>query len=249
MTARDAKVRAVDTPHVVTRHRSVLMRKLGSVDMQLQRNKVTNLRLAVRHLDGRVLAPGETLSFWRCIGQPRASDGYLPGLVLMSDGFASDIGGGLCQLANLLYWMALHTPLEVIEHHHHGVDAFPDSGRQLPFGSGATVFYNYVDLVLRNPTQSSFRVKVWITDEHLCGEIRCSALPKLAYHVREEGHRFFRRRGRIFRENWLYRVKVDRATGAESAVELLTHNVFPVMYEPDPAVIEDDDRKAVAAAV
>nr|WP_241774663.1 MULTISPECIES: VanW family protein [Lysinibacillus] len=27
------------------------------------------------------------------------------------------IGGGICQLANLLYWMALHTPLIVTERH------------------------------------------------------------------------------------------------------------------------------------
>ena len=46
----------------------------------------------------------------------------------------TSIGGGICQLANLLYWMALHTPLEVIERHHHSFDPFPDSGRTLPFG-------------------------------------------------------------------------------------------------------------------
>ncbi|MFJ8513275.1 VanW family protein [Lysinibacillus xylanilyticus] len=46
------------------------------------------------------------------------------------------VGGGICQLANLLYWMALHTPLIVTERHHHSFDPFPDSGRTLPFGSG-----------------------------------------------------------------------------------------------------------------
>lgn len=36
------------------------------------------------------------------------------------------VGGGLCQLANLLYWMSLHTPLEIAERHQHSFDPFPD---------------------------------------------------------------------------------------------------------------------------
>ena len=80
-------------------------------------------------------------------------------------------GGGICQLANLLYWMTLHTPLVVTERHHHSFDPFPDSGRTLPFGSGASVYYNYVDLRMYNPTSHSFQIKVWLTDKHLKGAI------------------------------------------------------------------------------
>jgi vancomycin resistance protein VanW len=29
------------------------------------------------------------------------------------------VGGGLCQFTNLLHWVALHSPLEIAEHHHH----------------------------------------------------------------------------------------------------------------------------------
>ena len=45
-------------------HHTPLMRKLKDVDMQLQRNKVTNLRLACARLDGLLLHPGETMSYW-----------------------------------------------------------------------------------------------------------------------------------------------------------------------------------------
>jgi vancomycin resistance protein VanW len=228
------------TPHRIARHRSILLRKLGDVDMELQRNKVRNLQLALERLDGRTLRPGQSLSFWRCVGEPSARRGYLPGLVLVHGRMASAVGGGLCQLSNLLHWLVLHTPLEVTERHHHGYDSFPDSGRQVPFGSGATVFYNYVDLRFRNPTGSVYRLKLRLTETELQGEIWCERLPPLAYHVREEGHRFFRREGRVYRENRLLRVAIERATGREAWRELVGHNVFPVLYEPDPSVLIEE---------
>jgi len=117
----DADAPAV-TPHTVVRHSSPLLRKLGAVDPALQRSKVGNLRLAAATIDGRVLAPGATFSFWRCIGNPSARRGYGPGLVLVHGRMSSAVGGGLCQLANLLHWMVLHTPLVIVEHHHHGYD-------------------------------------------------------------------------------------------------------------------------------
>lgn len=126
-------------------HHTPLMRKLKDVDMQLQRNKVTNLRLACARLDGLLLRPGETMSYWYLIGKPTAGKGYLPGMILRNGGYLAATGGGLCQLSNLIYWMTLHTPLTVVERHRHGYDVFPDANRTQPFGSGATCFYPYLD--------------------------------------------------------------------------------------------------------
>jgi vancomycin resistance protein VanW len=230
----------VETPHPVVRHSSLLMRRLGDVDMALQRNKVENLRLAIRHLDGRILRPGEELSFWRCVGTPSARRGYLEGLVLVHGRMASDVGGGLCQLSNLLHWMVLHTSMRVVERHRHGYDPFPDSGRVVPFGSGATVFYNYVDLRFVNPGPETYRIGLWLTDDELCGDVRADRQPPVRYHVREDGHRFFRSDGRIYRENRLVRAAVDSATGLSAGCELVMHNVCPVLYEPDAGVIVED---------
>ena len=46
-------------PVVVYRHNSLIRRRLGNVNMQLQENKATNLALAVKHIDGLVIRPGE----------------------------------------------------------------------------------------------------------------------------------------------------------------------------------------------
>lgn len=201
--------------------------------MGLQGNKRTNVALAIARLDDRVLLPHQELSFWRCVGPPSARRGFVPGLVLQNGRVSAGVGGGLCQLSNLLYWLVLHSPLEVTERHHHGYDVFPDSGRVLPFGSGATVFYNYVDLRFRNPTEHRFRLSLWLTDDELHGQLKADHLPRLAYHVREEGHRFLKADGRWFRENRLYQVAVDRHSGSEEASRLVAANRSPVMYAVD----------------
>ena len=50
--------------------------------MDLQRNKIVNLRLAAARLDGILLRPGETFSYWKLIGKPTRRKGYLDGMVL-----------------------------------------------------------------------------------------------------------------------------------------------------------------------
>ena len=45
-------------------HATPLMRQLRGDQMEWQRNKVTNLKLAVARLDGLVIHPGETFSYW-----------------------------------------------------------------------------------------------------------------------------------------------------------------------------------------
>lgn len=105
----------VECPYLRAEHATPLLRRLRGEDMALQRSKVTNLRLAAARLDGLTLRPGETLSFWRAVGKPTRRRGYVEGMILRNGRVASGVGGGLCQMTNLLYWMTLHTPLTVTE--------------------------------------------------------------------------------------------------------------------------------------
>jgi vancomycin resistance protein VanW len=221
----------VELPIVLIHHRSILRRRLGGADPRLQETKIVNLRLGAAAIDGLVIEPGEVFSFWQRVGEPTAERGFVEGLVLRSGGVGSAVGGGLCQLSNLLYWMALHTPLEVVERHHHGFDPFPDVGRVLPFGSGATVFFNYGELRLRNPTDQSFRLRTWVTAQHLRGSIATDRPWPLRYHVEERAHAFQRATdGRVFRDNELWRRSVDQATGRTVDLALVTRNHAEVKY-------------------
>jgi len=211
-------------------HRSLLLRRLGDTDPQLQHNKVVNLRLAVPSLHGLLVRPGETLSIWRRVGRPSTERGYLDGVQLSQGRVTVGVGGGLCQLANLIHWMALHSPLELVERHHHSFDPFPDAGRVLPFGSGASLFYNYVDLRFRNPTAQTLQLLVWLDETHLCGELRAEELPPLAYHVRESDHHFERCGDQTYRCNRLWQQKLDRRSGELVDERLLYANRALVMY-------------------
>lgn len=214
----------------IVRHGSLLLRRLGSTDPQLQHNKVVNLRLAAPSFHGLLIRPGETLSVWRQLGRPSAARGFLPGVQLSQGRVVVGVGGGLCQLANLIHWMALHSPLELVERHHHSFDPFPDDGRVLPFGTGASLFYNYVDLRFRNPTDQILQLRVWVDDTHLRGEIRAETLPPLAYHIFETDHHYEPQGERRLRCNRIWQRRIDRRSGALVEEVLLYSNRSLVMY-------------------
>ncbi|CAM3874392.1 VanW family protein [Paenibacillus lactis] len=195
-------------------------------------DKVINLRLAVRRLDGLLIRPGETMSYWRMIGRPTRRKGYVDGMVLFYGGFRAGIGGGLCQLSNLIYWMTLHTPLQVTERHRHSYDVFPDSGRTQPFGSGATCSYNYLDLQIYNPTEDIYQLSVYVSDVELVGEWRCTAQPLYRYQVYEREHRITQEAwGGYARDNVIGR-KVFSREGELLDDEWITENHALMMYSP-----------------
>lgn len=220
-----------DLKFTCKKHQSLLRRKLGNSDPQLQENKIENLKIACPTIDGLLIKPGETFSFWRQLGEATLAKGYCEGMQLSQGKVVRGVGGGLCQLANLLYWMALHTPLNVVERHHHSFDPFPDENRVLPFGSGAGVFYNYIDLRFYNPTDHTFQIKLWLTEQHLKGSISSDTETPHSYHVFEKNHRFLKLDGKNFRENEIWRDVIDRRTGDRVDEEMLVKNFSQVLYD------------------
>ncbi len=220
-------------PYRVKKHQSVLVRKLGDSDMWLQENKVVNLRLAVKKLSGIVIRPGETFSFCYLVGRPTKKKGYQNGMVLLGGEAHEGVGGGLCQIANLINWLVLHSPLTVTERHHHSFDPFPDEGRVVPFGSGATIFYNYLDYQFTNNTPYIFQLKFWFDDKCLNGDLRVSEDLPFCYHVFEKAHRFVRLGDEFYRQNEIWRRKLVRKGGEVLDAELLIKNFSRVKYTPE----------------
>lgn len=219
-------------PYSCASHRTPLLRRLKDVDMWMQHNKIVNLNLAVKALNGAVLRPGEVLSYWKSIGKPTRRKGYVDGMVLCNGTFCAGMGGGLCQLSNLIFWMTLHTPLTVIERHRHGYDVFPDADRTQPFGSGATCFYPHGDLMIRNDTQEDYQLFVSVGEEYLVGEWRTSAPPEYLYRVVERNHEMKGQYwGGYTRHNELYRQVFD-LEGRLVEERLLVKNAAIMMYAP-----------------
>lgn len=213
-------------------HKTTLLRKLRDLDMWLQYNKIANLKIAAKKLNGVLIQPGETFSYWKLIGKPSKSKGYIDGMVLRNGSVRAGTGGGLCQLSNLVFWMTIHTPLTVIERHRHGYDVFPDSNRTQPFGSGATCFYPHGDLMIRNNTQDTYQLLVSVGDEFLEGEWRVSAQPKYRYHIVERNHKMQSEYwGGYSRHNELYKQIFD-LQGELIDEKMVVKNDAIMMYSP-----------------
>ncbi|MDO0823112.1 VanW family protein [Desulfosporosinus nitroreducens] len=218
----------------VKKHQSVLIRKLGDTDMQLQHNKVKNLSIAIERIDGIIIRPGETFSFCKLVGLTTKRKGYLPGILLSCGEAKPGIGGGICQIANLIHWLVIHSPLTVTKRYHHSFDPFPDDRRVLPFGSGATVFYNYIDYQFMNCTPYTFQLRLWLSEKCLEGELRVDQNLDFAYHVFEKDHQFLKIGNKYFRKNEIWRNKIIRRKSGEILeTELVTKNFAEIKYVPD----------------
>ncbi|WP_102262631.1 VanW family protein [Mesobacillus jeotgali] len=218
--------------HQVFTHQTLLLRELKDVDMWLQHNKVKNLKIATQKLNKVVIRPGETFSYWRLLGNTTKSKGYVDGMILHYGKVRTGVGGGLCQLSNLIYWMTLHTPLTITERYRHSYDVFPDSKRSQPFGSGATCAYNYLDLQIKNETNNTYQLVVYLNDTHLVGEWRSESQPIQTYQVYEREHLITREYwGGYVRHNTIHR-KVFNKEKIQIDDEFVTENHAIMMYEP-----------------
>ena len=162
-----------------------------ATENRLVAGKVQNLRVAAARLDGLVVAAGETFSFWKAVGAPRRSRGFVRGRELREGCMIATVGGGLCQLSNALHLAALEAGLEIVERHAHS-KVVP--GSMAASGKDATVFWNYVDLRFR--ASVPFVIEAHLSATHLIVRFRAehalgwqsaeSDLPSPALEVAED---------------------------------------------------------------
>lgn len=227
-------------PVVIYKHNSLIRRKLGNVDLQLQENKAVNLSIAAPKITNIIIKPGETFSLWYLVGKCGKRQGYKEGLTIDNNKPSKGIAGGMCQLSNLIHWMILHTELEITEHHHHdNLDLFPDFKRVIPFGTGTSIMYNYLDYRFKNNTDNTYQLIIYTTDEYLCGELRSNKEEKYSYHIHAEDIFFSRENGVVYRNGKVYRTKIDKTTGNTITKELIRENHAKVCYDTSNLEIID----------
>lgn len=139
-------------------------------ERELEMGKVQNLRIAAAALDGLVLEPGETFSFWRAAGRATRMKGYVIGRELRQGCMIPSIGGGICQLTNALSRVAHRAGMEIIERHSHSLHP---EGFFIDATTDATVFWNYIDFRFRSARR--VRIGARLTETTLV--VRLDALP------------------------------------------------------------------------
>jgi vancomycin resistance protein VanW len=130
-------------------------------------NKLHNLSVAINKIKCFTIEPNQIFSFWKMIGNPSTQNNFLKSRTIINGKIEHAVGGGLCQLSGLLYYLALQAGLQITERHAHSVDIYTDEERFTPLGSDATVAYGYKDLRFCNPFNFSLKITITLTDTEL----------------------------------------------------------------------------------
>lgn len=133
-------------------YRDVLATHTASKDGDENRN--TNLRLACEAINGMILKPGEVFSYNDALGERTASRGYKLGPSYAGDKTVMTYGGGICQVASVLYYCTLISEMETLLRENH---RFAPS--YLPLGMDATVSWGSIDFRFRNSSEYPIRIE------------------------------------------------------------------------------------------
>ena len=220
-------------PNVVSSHSIKLIKRGPGIDINLQKGKATNIQIAAQTLNHIIIKPGEEFSFWSLVGNTTKRKGYQEGRVIYNEEVVPGIGGGLCNLANLLHLLIVHSPMEITEFHAHSDALDPDKGERKPFANGTSVQYNNQDYRFKNNTDQVMQLRTWVDNEILFGELRSESQFPFTFQIIEEDHHFKKEGDHYYRNSMIYREKLDRKTEEILGKELILKNHSMVMYDPN----------------
>ncbi len=123
-----------------------------------------NIRLAARQFDGLVIAPGETFSFNRYLGEVSKEAGYDEAYVTMGEQLAIEVGGGICQVSTTAFRAALRGGYPIVERwaHYHRVGYYELRGHGP--GLDATVYSPLVDFKFVNDRPTALLIETEIEE-------------------------------------------------------------------------------------
>ena len=195
---------------VYSQHNNMIKRGPG-IDPIHQQNKADNIRIACNKIDGLLIHPGEVFSFWHTVGKTSKRNGFSEGRVLINGQLTAGIGGGLCNLANTINLLILHSPLTITELHHHSDALAPDpNGHHVPYSAGTSVNYNFIDYRFRNDTDQVVQLCTWCEGDELMAELRSEHPYPYTYRLTEEGHHFHKEDdGTFYRYSKIYKETLE----------------------------------------
>jgi len=140
-------------------------------------NRSNNIRIAAGSLSGKVLMPGEVLSYNETVGRRTPKAGYKLAGVYANGRHEVDYGGGICQVSTTLFNAAALANLEIVSRQNHSMPV-----PYVPVGRDATVDYNGIDFKIKN----SYDTPIAVASEVNGGTITFYILgsKKLDYQVK-----------------------------------------------------------------
>lgn len=108
-------------------------------------NRINNIDLATKAINGTILMPGETFSFNETVGERTKARGFKEAGVIVGDQIESGIGGGICQVSSTLYNAILKTSIKSEERRNHSLPL-----SYIGKGLDATVDWGHIDYKFKN---------------------------------------------------------------------------------------------------
>lgn len=208
-------------------------------DLRYQENKVFNLKLAAA-IDGLLIRPGETFSFWRCARYADKKIPYLDGLVEINGKLTTQRGGGLCMMSNLLFWLFLHTPMTILERWGHDVKDFPEPVSDALYGVDATVAEGWQDLKVQNDTDVTYQIRITFDETHIIGQILADRDTGLRYKAVNQFLRYVQEEDGIYEGVTVCQLVLNAEDGQCIKTRLLYRNRCRIGYDlPEDTVIVD----------
>ena len=117
-------------------------------------DRTTNLRIACKKINDKVILPGETFSYNKTLGERTSAAGYKYAKVYENGEVVDGIGGGICQISSTLYNSVLMANMEVTERRNHQfITSYTPAGRD------ATVVYGLTDFKFKNTRNYAVKIK------------------------------------------------------------------------------------------
>ena len=110
-------------------------------------NRIHNVQLVAKLVNGKLIAPGATFSFNQATGARTAAQGFLEAPVIINGELQTGLGGGVCQVSTTVFNAAYEAGLPITARTNHALYI-----SHYPLGRDATVDYPDIDLKFVNDT-------------------------------------------------------------------------------------------------
>lgn len=119
-------------------------------------NRSTNVELCSKFMNGKVLMPGDTISYNQTVGPRTPERGFKSAPIYANGTTAMGYGGGSCQVSSTIYNAVLRANLKIAERHNHMFVV-----GYVPIGLDATVAYGGPDFKFTNSRNYPIKVEVY----------------------------------------------------------------------------------------
>jgi len=134
-------------------------------------DRVQNISAAAARFHGLLVAPGETFSMAKALGDISLDNGFAEALIIYGGRTIKGVGGGVCQVSTTLFRAAFFAGFPIVERHPHAYRVSyyeKTAGNHIDpkmAGMDATVYVPYVDFRFTNDTQYWLLMETYVNPE------------------------------------------------------------------------------------